>query len=51
MLANRESSSKLSTKKSGCWSTTSSAKWKESLMVNSLDIKGFKIGTKSFASF
>ena len=29
----------------------SSAKWKESFTVNSLVLKGFKVGTKNFTSF
>ena len=48
MLVNRESTSKLPIKRSCCWLTISSAKWKESLTVNSLVVKGFKIGTKNF---
>ena len=46
MFGNRESTSMLPIKKSGCWSTTSSAKWKESFEVNSLAAKSFKIGSK-----
>ena len=46
MAVNRKSKSKLTIMKSGCWSTIFSAKWKESLTVNSLVVKGFKIGTK-----
>ena len=46
-----ESTSKLPIKKSGCWSTISSTKWKESFTLNSLDVKSFKISTKNFASF
>ena len=49
MLVSREFTSKLPIKKSGRWSTISSAKWKESYTVNSLVVKGFKIGTKNFA--
>ena len=48
MLVNRESTSKLPIKRSCCWSTISSAKFKESLTANSVVVKGFKIGTKNF---
>ena len=50
MLVNRESTSKIITKESGCWLTISLAKWKESFMMTSLVGKGFEIGTKSFVS-
>ena len=50
MLVNRESTSKVTIKKSGCWSTISAAKWKESFTVNSLVVKGFKIGAEDFAN-
>ena len=50
MLVNTGSTSKQSKKRSCCQSIISSTKWKESLTVNSLVVKGFKIGAKTFAS-
>ena len=46
MLLNKESTSEIPIKKSGCWSKIFSAKWKVSFTVNSLVVKGFKIGPK-----
>ena len=49
MLVNRGSKSKLPIKKSGFWLMISSGKWREPFTVNSLVVKGLKIGTKNSA--
>ena len=49
MLVNRESTSELPIKKSGCWLTTSLAKWTESFMVNTLVVRGLKVNTKGLS--